>query len=72
MTYLEVKDAVLTLSIEDMVKLKRELADMIFYEARKMQPPCPHPADKRYEQRRGDRSVDVICRACGGLLEYRE
>ena len=73
MTYLEVKDAILTLSLEDMAKLKRELADIIFYEARKMRPAvCPHPAESRYEVRLGDRTVDVKCRACGGLVEYRE
>ena len=73
MTYLEVKDAVMTLSLEDMVKLKRELADIIFYEARKhKQASCTHPKVHRYEERRGDRSVDVRCNLCGGLVEYRE
>ena len=72
MTYLEVKDAVLTLSIEDMAKLKRELADIIFYESRKMQQvACTHPKGTRYEERRGDRSIDTRCGVCGKLVEYR-
>lgn len=66
MTYQEVKDAVLTLSIEDMVRLKRELADIIFYEARKMRDPlCKHPhiVDQRYGQR--EDQVHWVCTACG-------
>lgn len=66
MTYLEVKDAVMTLSLEDMAKLKRELADIIFYEARKYrQVSCTHPhiVDQRYGQR--EDQVHRMCTECG-------
>jgi len=57
--------------IGDLASVKHALPDLIFY-APRLDHPCEHPKDKRDEVRRGDRSVDVICRACGGLVDYRE
>jgi hypothetical protein len=62
------------LPLEDMAYVRRELQDMIYMESGRLhqQRMCKHPAEHRYEQRRGDRTVDVICRKCGALVEYRE
>jgi hypothetical protein len=71
-TYDEVLAGFLSLSLEDMVRFRHAIPDIIFYAARKhKQASCTHPNVHRYEERRGDRSVDVRCQLCGAIVEWR-
>jgi hypothetical protein len=72
MTKEDVYSACESLKLEDMAWVRRKLQDLIYTTAGRLhqQRICLHPQDQREEIRRGDRSVDVVCRRCGGLVEY--
>lgn len=70
MTTAEILSAIRALSLEDLQTVREELPKITYERFRAArQAACLH--EYTHEQRRGDRSIDTICRTCGVIVEWR-
>lgn len=74
MTIHDILDALRELPLGEKYYVATALRDMISEDSKALykERPCEHPPHRRREQRRGDRSIDVVCGKCGKVVDYYE